>query len=176
MLMLRKAKFGMDCWEGVSLTGYTCGETWNGWECPLFTKLEALRIVNIVKKVSDGRTLAEYNKEFDTFLFRTEGEDAEAYAGRQYDTEDGVKTLYDIGSRSWTWDEIEDDLSRKWYNFETMFPSMKDAMRFMLKSSGIKYELSAGTDFWHFEIFANDDERQYINEWLDENTISEVRS
>ena len=68
---------------------------------------------------------------------------------------------------------------RKWYNFETMFTSLKEELRIMLHSNDIKFELSDGRTWagaparWHFEIYASNKEVDIINKWLDENTINE---
>ena len=63
------------------------------------------------------------------------------------------------------------------YSFETMFCGLKDELRAMLKTMGIRYELSDGRGafdtamVWHFEIYASDADASYINAWLDDNTI-----
>jgi len=62
---------------------------------------------------------------------------------------------------------------RKYYNFETMFRSLKDELVTFLKKSGIYYELSGCGDGWHFEILCNTEEVEKVNAWLDENTITE---
>lgn len=64
---------------------------------------------------------------------------------------------------------------RKWYNFETLWRSLKDDLRALLLCEGIKYELSGCGKGWHFEIFASVEEADMINNWLDQNTIKEVR-
>lgn len=60
----------------------------------------------------------------------------------------------------------------KWYNFETMFRSLKDSLCKFLKSRGIRYELSGAGAGWHFEILCSKDDVSVINNFLDENTIS----
>lgn len=62
---------------------------------------------------------------------------------------------------------------RKYYNFETMFRSLKDELVTFLKKSGIYYELSGCGVGWHFEILCNTEEVEKVNAWLDENTITE---
>lgn len=62
---------------------------------------------------------------------------------------------------------------RKYYNFETMFHSLKDELVTFLKKSGIYYELSGYGAGWHFEILCNTEEVEKVNAWLDENTITE---
>jgi len=65
---------------------------------------------------------------------------------------------------------------RKWYNFETRFITLRDDLRDFLKESGIKYELSgiSAAEGYHFEILCNSAELEKVNNWLDENTITEV--
>ena len=63
----------------------------------------------------------------------------------------------------------------KWYNFETMFRSLKDALSEYLKSIGIRYELSGCGSGWHFEILLSPSEAETVNKWLDMNTITEQR-
>ena len=62
---------------------------------------------------------------------------------------------------------------RKYYNFETMFRSLKDELVAFLKKSGIRYELSGCGAGWHFEILCNAEEVEKVNTWLDENSITE---
>lgn len=64
-------------------------------------------------------------------------------------------------------------MPRKYYNFETMFRSLKDELTVFLKKSGIRYELSGCGGGWHFEILCNDSEVEAVNKWLDDNTITE---
>lgn len=60
---------------------------------------------------------------------------------------------------------------KRFYNFETMFGSLKDALGAFLKTQGIYYEVSGCFDGWHFEIKADEAEVEMVNRWLDENTI-----
>lgn len=64
---------------------------------------------------------------------------------------------------------------RKYYNFETMFRSLKDELVVFLKNSGIHYELSGFGAEWYFKILCNAEEVEKVNVWLDENTITERR-
>lgn len=61
---------------------------------------------------------------------------------------------------------------RKWYNFETRFITLRDAMRKYLKDNSIKYELSGAGSYYHFEIYANSTEAEAINNWIDNNSIT----
>lgn len=62
----------------------------------------------------------------------------------------------------------------KFYNFETRFRSLKDALRDHLKENNIYYELSGGAGFWHFEIKTDAPGAAAINNWLDTQIITEV--
>jgi len=64
---------------------------------------------------------------------------------------------------------------KKFYNFETMFRSLKDGLTVFLKESGIYYEISGCGKGWHFEIKCNNEELEMVNNWLDANTITEMR-
>lgn len=62
----------------------------------------------------------------------------------------------------------------KWYNFETRFRSLRDALRAYLQENGIYYELSGGPGFWHFEIKTDPGGLEHINAFLDTQVIWEV--
>lgn len=61
------------------------------------------------------------------------------------------------------------------YNFETAFRSLCDALREYLKESGIYYELSGGAGFWHFEIKTDERGAERINAFLNTQIITEVK-
>ena len=65
------------------------------------------------------------------------------------------------------------EIMKKWYNFETMFRSLKEDLTAFLKESGIKYEISGCGAGWHFEVLCDTEELEKVNNWLDENTITE---
>lgn len=62
----------------------------------------------------------------------------------------------------------------KWYNFETMFHSLKDDLRRYLKENEIYYELSGGAGFWHFEIKTDPTGAEKINAFIDSVTLPGV--
>ena len=62
----------------------------------------------------------------------------------------------------------------KYYNFETRFISLRDALRAYLKSNNIYYELSGGPAFYHFEIKTDPAGAAAINNFLDTQIITEV--
>lgn len=61
--------------------------------------------------------------------------------------------------------------NKKYYNFETMFISLRDLLREFLHNSGIYYELSKAGIYYHFEILASPEECEKVNSFLDDNTI-----
>ena len=64
----------------------------------------------------------------------------------------------------------------KWYWFETSFRSLKDGLCELLAQNNIYYELSGSVfeSFWHFEIcLENNYEKDVIEDWINENTITE---
>lgn len=62
----------------------------------------------------------------------------------------------------------------KYYNFETRFISLRDALREYLKSNNIYYELSGGPAFYHFEIKTDPAGAAAINDFLDTQIIAEA--
>lgn len=64
---------------------------------------------------------------------------------------------------------------RKYYSFDTRFISLKNALCDFLKQNNIYYETSGNYSYYHFEIYANNNELNNINNFLDTQTISEVK-
>ena len=63
---------------------------------------------------------------------------------------------------------------KKYYNFDTRFISLRDALRTYLHNNGIYYELRGAYSYYHFEILANATELEKVNAFLDANLIMEV--
>ena len=63
----------------------------------------------------------------------------------------------------------------KYYNFNTMFRSLKDKLAQFLKDNNIYYELSGAAANWHFKILTDANGSEMINNFIDSITISEVR-
>jgi hypothetical protein len=63
---------------------------------------------------------------------------------------------------------------KKYYNFDTRFISLRDALREYLHNNNIKYELSGAYSYYHFEILADAAELEKINAFLDMQCITEV--
>lgn len=62
---------------------------------------------------------------------------------------------------------------KKYYNFDTRFISLRDALRSYLQENNIYYELSGNYSYYHFEVLASPDELQKINAFLDTQSITE---
>lgn len=62
----------------------------------------------------------------------------------------------------------------KWYNLETKFISLRDALRQYLHENGVYYELSGGPGFYHFEIKTDPAGAEKINTFIDSITIPGV--
>lgn len=61
---------------------------------------------------------------------------------------------------------------KRWYNYETLFRSLKDELREFLHNHGIEYELSGCGRGWHFEVKCDKTELEKINAFLDDATIT----
>ena len=59
----------------------------------------------------------------------------------------------------------------KYYNFETMFKSLKDLLKLFLLDNNINFEISKNGAYYHFEILTNSAGAELINDFLDNNTI-----
>jgi hypothetical protein len=62
----------------------------------------------------------------------------------------------------------------KYYNFETMFRSLKEILCEYLKNNGFYYELSGAAASWHIEILTDEDGAEMINNFIDSVTLQEV--
>jgi hypothetical protein len=67
--------------------------------------------------------------------------------------------------------ERKDTKMKKYYNFETLFRSLKDELTVYLKKHGYKFEISGCYTGWHFEVLASEKGLQSINDYLDSVTI-----
>ena len=84
-----------------SIKGITYGKTWNGWQCPYFTKVNALKLVKLFNGVcgEDDNPLS-YNKEKNMFIYDNgEEHEHDEYNPILIDN----KEYYPIGSHNWCW-------------------------------------------------------------------------
>lgn len=91
----RKALVHVD--EETPVLAYVSDFHWNGWECPVFTKENALRVVEQI----DDPSFIEYDEDKDVFI-EHDSEGDIVKGPETYMTEDGPMTVYDIGE-CWTW-------------------------------------------------------------------------
>lgn len=99
----RAGVFGIDGMVN-NVAGYTYGDTWNGWQCPMFTKDAGLQIV-AAWDTTGGDTLS-YDADIDAFVEVT-GDDRTTFEGKDIDIADGTVRVYGIGAFGWTWDRAE---------------------------------------------------------------------
>ena len=59
----------------------------------------------------------------------------------------------------------------KYYNFETMFISLRDKLREYLKKNDIYYELSAAGSYYHFEILTDPRGAAAIELFIEKNIL-----
>lgn len=62
----------------------------------------------------------------------------------------------------------------KWYNFETLFRSLRNELQDFLFENRIKFEISGAGSGWHFEILTDTDGAEKINAFLDSVSIVNV--
>ena len=92
-------KFYLDAYQG-EFEGENHG-FWNGWACPLFSKSEAIKIMDMFNTQNNGVSMS-YDNDKKSFLVIIKGADDEEYD----ETKDG---LYAIGAWNWCWDIREDN-------------------------------------------------------------------
>jgi hypothetical protein len=63
---------------------------------------------------------------------------------------------------------------KKYYNFDTRFISLRDALRAYLHENASYYELSGNYSYYHFEILVDLLELEKVNAFLDTQIIKEV--
>lgn len=107
-------RFEIDSLEGP-FEGWTTGETWNGWACPIFERHEAERIAASFRTQGKrfgfpGSYEAYFDASGDAFIFRDPNDDPddEPLAFGSYTILVGERpiTVYCIGTRYWTWEAV----------------------------------------------------------------------
>ena len=59
----------------------------------------------------------------------------------------------------------------KYYNFDTMFISLKQELKQFLNDNKIYFEISKNGQYYHFEILTDSDGATAINNFIDSITI-----
>ena len=104
-----KTQFCMDVLPG-EYDGFTRGDLWNGWECPIFEKAVA---ETILKDITSNGYSWKYNPEEDAFLVQHEDDpndyEPEIFAAEQVVLDNGdVRNLYAIGAYAWIWEKCSE--------------------------------------------------------------------
>jgi len=106
-------------WEEPIFNGYTSIDDmylWNGWSCPNFDFNTAKKILDAVSKSnldSGVKVKWGYNKENDAFWYwddTYEGDEktnCDTWKGEDIIVDGKTIRVYDIGSHSWCWSEME---------------------------------------------------------------------
>lgn len=81
--------FTLDCIEG-KFNGFTTGELWNGFACPLF---ELGTAIEIIKKICEYEGLS-YNYDLSGLITLTDGINVDNFEPTQYLTNKGIIFLY----------------------------------------------------------------------------------
>lgn len=104
---VKKGLFCLDTGGSSTYPGFNARDTWNGWECPLFTYPIAKRILE--EKVKDDRLAGiesryEYSPKGGKWGFRYVSPDGvEEWGPQQITCKGQVYTVYAIGDSSWCW-------------------------------------------------------------------------
>lgn len=64
---------------------------------------------------------------------------------------------------------------KKWYSYSTMFKSMKEELAAFLRRAKIQFEISGDRAAWYFSILVSPAEAEAVNNWIHDNTITEVK-
>jgi hypothetical protein len=101
---MQATKFTIDTFGDEIFSGFTSGETWNGWACPYFTHEQAQRVVE-VHRAQGGK--AWYDETQDSFAFEFGEDEVDAFPA---ETVEGQK-LYSVGARCWIWEEAVEEIA-----------------------------------------------------------------
>jgi hypothetical protein len=84
--------------------GYISSKRWNGWVIPHFEIAEAMKVMQNFNSYNPEHPII-YDQANDTFIHNDD--EIELWKGTDYNTEDGIKHLYDIGAYTLTWETIQ---------------------------------------------------------------------
>lgn len=109
-MSLQPATFALDAFGDRYFHGFTEGQRWNGFACPLFPLEEAVRLA-LINNATTYCGRIEYDSARDAFLFYEEEDESrtdvepQVYAAVNVDGQ----RLYAIGAFGWTWGECKQD-------------------------------------------------------------------
>lgn len=104
---MKPAVFFMDAIRGT-FAGFTNGEKWNGWESPVFTYDESVKILNASR--CNG-----YDWHYDTLAdaFVIELDDEMQYVpANLIEVGTEVEVIYAIGTGDWIWEMVNENPNR----------------------------------------------------------------
>lgn len=105
-MALRKTILTIDGFDQAYLGYYLPNRNWNGWEFAHFERHEAIKVAEDFNKVNLDFPMT-YDPIYDQFYTWDEAnEDYYIIKGANYETNEGIKHLYSIGSGYWRWDRI----------------------------------------------------------------------
>lgn len=101
-MKVKKARFkGI---ETSNFSGYTFGKDWNGWECPLFTKRVANKIVKTYNQMMQPSHI-EYDSKNDCYLeFEQHYNEPIVYEPTYIEYNGKTIKVYGLGSYYWMWE------------------------------------------------------------------------
>lgn len=104
MNTIKPNKFQIDFLPSQIFDGFTTGEDWNGFACPLFPFEEAKRLSKAWEEIGKS---AQYLKNQDMFIFERIDNSGEP----EFFTPEIIneQKLYPIGAFSWIWSEVESE-------------------------------------------------------------------
>lgn len=101
-----KSKFEID--DTPQFEGYTAGHSWNGWDCPYFTKEVANQIAEFME--NDNNMHFYYQENFDRYIILfthdTVVEEPEVYEGTTITVDGEEIKVYPLGNGSWCWTDV----------------------------------------------------------------------
>ena len=107
---IRKTNF--DYGNGTTFKGYTKGNLWNGFDCPLFEVEECEKIVELFNSENEEfgtEVKLVYDSTKDCYVEIDPNIDEEDYISYEFtsiDTKDGIKRVCSLGSFNWCWEEV----------------------------------------------------------------------
>lgn len=88
------------------IKGITNGQTWNGWECPLFTRENAIKAIGGINE-ANGRENGDYFEwEGDTLVNTYYYDGQVGDVQRDNGIEINGQKYYGVGYMSWVWDMV----------------------------------------------------------------------
>jgi hypothetical protein len=104
MKAVLKSVFTLEGLDG-NFSGFSRGETWNGWECPLFEQSEASHILEALANYDGGAW--SFISEEDAFGYIDNNGDFESFSSHLVSYDGSIIKAYGIGAFGWCWIDAE---------------------------------------------------------------------